>query len=145
MSTNASLAVQLDDCSIKVIHLQTDGNIEQAGKLLNQFYSVQEDAEVLVSGGAIYSLGMYYSPCEVTEQNIHKFEDHRYHSFDTPTKDVTILYCRDRGDPEISELYESVGSYVSSILDRPKNYHYLFLNGKWKTIDIQDLSHYFIS
>lgn len=144
MSTNASLAVQLSDCTIKVVHLQLDGDIKHAGKLLNQFYSVQEDAETLVSGGAIYSLGMYYNPVEVTSRNKHKFDSHSKHSFETPADDVTVLYSRDRGDIVLYDLYESVGSYIASILDNPKNYHYLFLNGKWKVIDIQDLSYFFI-
>ena len=67
MSTNASLAVQLDDCSIKVIHLQTDGNIEQAGKLLpTQVAAI--GAEILEVQGERIHLLMPAEPYPIAQE-----------------------------------------------------------------------------
>lgn len=86
MSTNATIALT-DRKQCKAIYLHWDGYIAWAGAILYDYYNTREKVEALVTLGSLSSLRERVAP-----------EPGEKHSFENPVEDVTIAYCRDRGE-----------------------------------------------
>ena len=81
-------------------------------------YDTFDKANALVSMGEISSLQKKMTP---TDSN---------HTFDTPEKDVTVFYGRERGEDgcelELSDTYAAYLGWVDS------EFNYIFIDGEWK-------------
>ena len=118
MSTRSTISVLRKDGTVLSAYCHWDGYISHNGKLLFENYNTQEAAEQLVSGGDMSSLGKDCSGADG-------------HSFNTPVKDQTVYYGRDRGETETDAVVFS--SQVECLLAqrRAQEYNYLFANGYW--------------
>lgn len=118
MSTNSTIAVQLDNGSIKQVYCHWDGYLDHNGKLLVENYNSQELAESLVELGNISSLDRVITPAGL-------------HSYKSPENGVTVFYARDRGDDFIEpETFVDYNDYINR--GTSQEYNYLFRNGCWE-------------
>lgn len=118
MATRSTIAVQHADGTVSQIYSHWDGYLDHNGQLLQSFYNSQELAEALVSLGDISSLNERRDPLGTT------------HSFDSPEKDVTIYYGRDRGEDGCApSRFADVAEYFKA--EAWQEYDYLFINGEW--------------
>lgn len=104
MSTRGTIAVQHADGTVSQIYSHYDNYLEGTGQTLLDCYNTLEQAEALVSGGDISSIG----------KNVERTE----------------YYGRDRGD-EGCEPYRftSLDSYYQGLCGQ--EYNYLFNDGQW--------------
>lgn len=86
MSTNSTIKIIRKDGSETSIYCHSDGYIEHNGVILQQYFSTPEKVEELLALGDLSYLGTKLVPTGTT------------HSFETPERDVTIAYHRDRGE-----------------------------------------------
>lgn len=115
MSTNSKIIVQNPEKNEWVsVYAHWDGYLSHMGKMLLNHYNTYEKAVALVKLGSISSVNERIAP-EVGES----------HTFERPSRGVTIAYHRDRGDPYRIER--------SSVLEEhcDQEYCYLFKDGKW--------------
>jgi hypothetical protein len=118
MATRSTIAVQLANGQVRQVYCHWDGYLDNNGQLLEQFYNSQSQAEAITSLGDISSLREQITPLGTT------------HTFDSPEKDVTIFYGRDRGETEVDpQLFDSYTDYVANA--RQEEYDYIFQNGEW--------------
>ncbi len=71
-----------------------DGYPAYMGQMLTRYYNDEERARRLISLGEASSVKRYIDP----EEAGYSEEEAKTHSFDTPLKDVSIFYGRDRGE-----------------------------------------------
>jgi hypothetical protein len=118
MSTNSSIAVCLDDGSVRSVYCHWDGFIHHNGKLLLKFWNSQELAESLTSLGNMSILGKRLEPIG-------------NHTFKNPEKDTCLFYGRDRKDVVgiNAKVWKSLVDYFNNCDFR--EYNYLFNNGNW--------------
>ena len=106
---------------VKYVYCHFDGyTINGVGQMLFEHYKDEEKVKELISLGDISFL----------EKNINPSKDSN-HSFDTPEKDVTVFYHRDRGDEENKPYKIYDFQYYP---DKMIEYVYLFENGEWYSI-----------
>ena len=117
MATRSTISVLCDDGSVVSVYCHCDGYPEHNGKILSECYNSQELAEKLVSLGDMSSLG---TSCDGAES----------HSFDSPVKNQTVYYHRDRGEELSIQNYEYIESFLINKA-RAQDYNYLFVNGQW--------------
>lgn len=117
MSTNSSVTIKHSDGKYHNIYGHWDGHIDTVGKLLHEHFNSQKLAEELVSLGDFSSLH-------------ESIDNPPGHSYDTPVRNHSIFYHRDRGEdwkdtqPNIGDTYdEAVG--VGVLL---QSYNYLWDN-----------------
>ena len=123
MSTRSYIGISTIEDGInyvKYVYCHFDGyTVNGVGQMLFEHYKDEEKVKKLISLGDISFL----------EKNIEPSSSK--HSFNTPEKDVTVFYHRDRGD---------VGSEAWKTYDfqyypnRMIEYVYLFENGEWYSI-----------
>lgn len=120
MSTHATIAIT-DGVRCKAIYLHWDGYLSWAGKMLYSNYNSEELAKMLISLGALSVLKERLAP---NEEDMHTFEE--------PLEDITVAYCRDRGEPlEIESIADMSCSgddvFMEKLADiSGGNYVYLF-------------------
>lgn len=127
MSTRATIAIT-DGTTCKAIYLHSDGYIAWAGVMLHDHFPTKEKAEELIALGSLSSLRERVAPLPGEE-----------HTFENSVEDVTVAYCRDRGEPlEISTFPDMSLSGDKAFISRLTNmsggnYAYLFdtRKGKW--------------
>ena len=121
MSTNSTIAVQLEDGTVGQIYAHWDGYLDGNGQLLQTHYNTLALAEELVSLGDISSLN----------ERIHPTSPMGFgHTFDNPEKGVTVYYKRDRGEEGCApSMFASLTEYVNE--GDQQEYDYLFVNGQW--------------
>jgi hypothetical protein len=95
MATRSNIAVQLPNGKYLVIYAHWDGYYSHNGNILLNHYKTTRKAMKLVNNGDLSSLRKMVST---------KHE----HSFDTPRKNVTIFYGRDRGEKDTNARTVSV-------------------------------------
>ena len=103
MSTHSRIGIVLEDGTVKSIQCNGDGQVDNTGLVLDQFYSEPEDIHALINLGEIRSL----------KQDI----------------DITYAYHRDN-DEELNgpDISESAAFYFNEeILE----YIYLYRDGEW--------------
>ena len=71
-----------------------DGYPDYMGQMLTTHYNDEERARRLISLGNTSSVAQYIDPQEAGYSE----EEAKTHSFDTPLKNVSIFYGRDRGE-----------------------------------------------
>jgi hypothetical protein len=108
MATRSSIAVVLNDGSVKSIYCHFDGNVGYNGKYLRSYYNTYEQALELVEQGDMSSLN------ETIEES--KF------------------YARDRGEELVVRTYPSLDFYLLS-QDYRQEYDYIFNEGQWFLIN----------
>ena len=105
---------------VKYVYCHFDGyTINGVGQMLFEHYKDEEKVKKLISLGDISFL----------EKNIEPSSSN--HSFNTPEKDVTVFYHRDRGDMESGPYKIFDFQYYP---DKMIEYVYLFENGEWYSI-----------
>lgn len=115
MSTNALIAVKHGN-NFKSIYCHFDGYPSHTGKMLYENYDSPK-ANHLVSLGNISFLG----------KNIYPRTD--AHSFETPEKDVTVFYGRDRGDKD--QEFKCSTTEEDFLSHRYVDHYYVMDNGRW--------------
>lgn len=119
MGTRSTIAVVHRDGSVTQCYCHWDGYIDNNGKLLVENYNSLELAEGLVMHGDMSSLGKYAEPNGV-------------HSYNSPEKDVTVYYGRDRGEPAQftrARHFKDMDDYRENM--QSEEYDYLFAAGAW--------------
>lgn len=111
MSTNSTIKILRKDGTQTSIYCHSDGYIEHNGVILQQYFNTPEKVEELLALGDLSYLGTKLAPTTDT------------HSFETPERDVTIAYHRDRGE----EFRQSEGICEF-------NYVYVEAHCYWKVI-----------
>jgi hypothetical protein len=118
--TSAIIAITNKNKTIDYITCSSDGYPEYVGKILKEYYADCATARRLINLGDIYALDKKLDPIGLS------------HSFDNPETDVTIAYCRDRGEANTEfRTVSSLGSLVDKSIDMYTRYIYLFENGSW--------------
>lgn len=120
----------------KSIYCHWDGYPSHNGKILLEFYNTDESIDELLSLGNISSLCKRVKP-----------DENETHSFDSPIKDVTVAYHRDRNEPlafwgegsgeEYIYLFHESEWYFKSCYSDDDNYYYN-LEDYFKNIDDED-------
>lgn len=85
MATRSSITIKNSDGSKRSIYCHWDGYPDHVGKILNEHYNTTEKVNALIDLGAISVLAP-------------SIECPEGHSFESPVRDYTIAYHRDRGD-----------------------------------------------
>lgn len=127
MSINATIAIT-DGVLCKAVYLHWRGDIAGAGVMLHNYYATQEKAESLIALGSLSSLRERIAPLPGEK-----------HTFEAPIKDVTVAYCRDRGEPlQIFSFPDMAAFGDKAFIERLTdisggNYAYLFdsRKGEW--------------
>ena len=121
MRTNATIAIT-DGKSCKAVYLHWDGYVAWAGAVLYDDYNTREKAEALIALGSISSLSERIAP-----------EPGEEHSFDNPAENVTVAYCRDRGEKMELHVFGDLSSsgdkaFIERLSSQVSggNYVYLF-------------------
>ena len=87
MSTRSYIAMKTGENTYRAVYCHYDGYLEYNGRMLLEHYNTQERVEKLLDLGCISSLREKLEP-----------DAGSHHCFDTPDKDVTVFYGRDRGE-----------------------------------------------
>lgn len=104
MTTRGTIAVQHADGTVIQIYSHYDNYLDGTGYMLIGFYNTLEQAEELVRGGDISSIGK--------------------------SVERTIYYGRDRGEEGCEPyVFSSLGSYHEGLCGQ--EYNYLFTDGQW--------------
>jgi len=117
------------------IYCHWDGYLSNNGRLLRDHYKDLKKVKRLVALGSLSSLEKHVSwrtapkpfahrPWRQGDTSRPQFVDK--HTFETPVKDVTVAYHRDRG-----ENWNYVKPDVESIMLDLQEYNYLYKNGQW--------------
>ena len=124
MSTRSYIAIKTGENTYRAVYCHYDGYLEYNGRMLLEHYNTQERVEKLLSLGCISSLHEKLEP-----------EAGSHHCFDTPDKDVTVFYGRDRGEKGQEALV-----CTEKQLKDPRswiNFIYVFDNGTWYFSEIE--------
>ena len=116
MATRSTIGIKRDDGTINFIYCHWDGYLEGVGKTLKDNYTDEQKIHQLISLGSISSLGDEVFP----KSN---------HSFDSPEKNVTVFYGRDRGESDVD--YTKVNSF-DEYKKHFEEFNYLWEDNVWK-------------
>ena len=130
MATRATIAkMEKDGSGIKAIYLHSDGYLEHAGRILNEYYQDESKVDELLAQGDVSSLN----------ENIgEKLPFNDYMSFHE--KKQCRFYHRDRGEKlriEILTSEKDILDYASSCC---AEYVYMFAFGYWYVYDFENKS-----
>lgn len=120
MATRSRIGLEQEDSTIKSIYCHFDGYPEGVGKILKQYYQNRGKVEELMELGDISKLGVWVRPLP-----------NESHSFESPAKDVTVAYYRDRNEPLSKPYYNKSIQNFKEELNLPYGY-VLRLDGKWE-------------
>lgn len=117
MATRSLIVTQAEDGKFHGIYCHNDGYLRGVGKKLAHHYTDPEKVKKLIALGDISSLR---KEVDATPG----------HCWQTPDRDVTIAYGRDRGEtgtePTVRATLEGVAEYIYD-----HAYLYLFQDGRW--------------
>lgn len=117
MATRSTIAVELSDGTVQQVYAHWDGYLEYTGEILFNHYNTQEAAENLTKLGNISILRKNINPKGA-------------HSFDSPEKDVTVYYGRDRGEEgQEPTKFRNIDMYFLKLEDQ--EFNYIFTKGQW--------------
>ena len=125
MSTRSRIGLKLEDGTIKHSYCHFDGYPHGVGHTLVEHYSDIEKVKELLSFG-----DMSFLAPKVTPDGIH--------NFNTPEKDVTVFYGRDRAETDVDSATTSMDEYFSVKYSSCIDYQYLFSGGHWWVYDNND-------
>jgi len=122
MATRSRIAIEDQDGTVRSIYCHWDGYPEYNGVVLQENYQTQEKVEQLIALGSISSLNPLVAPPEGVT-----------HKFDDPFDNVTVAYCRDRGEELSIKSHKNVKEFSESDIEE---YGYVFTAaGEWLFID----------
>ena len=130
MATRSTIAIQLENGSIKQVYCHWDGYLENNGKILMKYYNNAEIIKELISKGSISSLGI----------NINPSKDSKYY-FNSPQKDVCVFYHRDRNEELYIDSFENFEEYSKN--GNFEEFNYIFKDNEWyyfENINIDSLT-----
>lgn len=117
MATTSTIAVQHSNGTVSQIYCHWDGYPAHNGRLLVEYYSTLEAAELLVSLGDLSVLG----------NRIHPIGEH---SFEASEDGTCVYYGRDRCESGVEPSeYSDYETY--RITHRAEEYDYIFVEGNW--------------
>lgn len=117
MSTRSRIGLKLENGQVISIYCHFDGYPDGVGKTLRNCYVDRKRVEELISLGDISCLAERLAP-----------ERWEVHSYDSPKRDITLAYGRDRGETDVApHTHQNVNEYLSNSLD----YMYIFDEGQW--------------
>ncbi len=126
MSTRSTIAIQLDDQSVKHIYCHWDGYPEGVGDTLLRSYNTRERVLELMELGDLSVLADEMHP---TGQ----------HNFSVPQDGMCIAYGRDRSDTETEAKVSTLESFLHDAVGSGQEYVYLMdLTGKWFVTDVYE-------
>jgi len=125
MSTNSSIWIKNADGTFEGVYCHWDGYVDGVGATLAQHYADERKVRDLISLGSISSLKKYTGVNNLPET----------HSFDTPADDITIVYCRDRGEDLNINKVETQEDTIT------EEYNYIFDNGTWY-VEFEEIGKY---
>lgn len=118
MATRSTIAVVHNDGRVSQVYCHWDGYLEGVGRTLVEHYGDLIRAEALVELGDISSLDRLIEPTT------------KEHSFDTPERDVTVFYGRDRReDGTEPQVFDTVEQYLDE--GQTEEFNYVFQVGQW--------------
>ena len=121
MSTRSRIGIEREDGEVQSIYCHEDGYPKGVGKILKQYYQNRDKVEELIALRSISQLGIWVRPLP-----------NEPHSFESPAKDVTVAYHRDRNEPPAK--YHTNESIDEFAIELNTQYGYVLgLDGKWKT------------
>ena len=111
----------------KAIYCHWDGYPEYTGDMLETYYNNDSIIDELLELGDISYLGKRISPYANEE-----------HSFDSPIKDVTLAYCRDRGEEKYIREFKNLNQVINNAKDSWCEYLYLWRNNIWEVYEREE-------
>ena len=127
MATRSRIGLMLEDGTIKHSYCHFDGYPTGVGHTLVGHYSDIDKVKELLSFGDM----SFVSP---------KVNPDGIHNFNSPEKDVTVFYGRDRGETGVDSVTTSMDEYLSVKYSSCIDYQYLFSGGQWWVYDNNDKS-----
>jgi hypothetical protein len=122
MSTRSRIGIRNDNGSITSIYCHWNGDLLWNGRTLFQSYQQEEKVRELIALGDLSQLKTHVSPLDKPET----------HSYETPHKDVTIAYQRDRGETGCKAFTDkNEKSYLKTANETDADYVYLYQKGTW--------------
>ena len=118
MATRSRIGLMLEDGTIKHSYCHFDGYPNGVGHTLVEHYSDIEKVKELLSFG-----DMSFLAPKVTPDGIH--------NFNTPEKDVTVFYGRDRAETDVDSVTTPMDEYLSVKYSSCIDYQYVFSGGHW--------------
>lgn len=126
------------------IYCHWDGYLSNNGRILRDHYKDLKKVKRLVALGCLSSLEKHVSWRTAPKPFVNRYwregDTSRpqfvdKHTYETPVKDVTVAYHRDRG-----EDWDSVKPEVDSIMLDRQDYNYLYRAGQWyyRSYDMKD-------
>jgi len=125
MATRSNIGMMLPDGQMKFVYCHYDGYTQGVGATLLESYNTPELVSELLSFGDMSFLASEIHPSSDT------------HSFDTPERNVTVFYNRDRGESDNDARFATIEEWhkeYSSCID----YLYLFSAGRWFVKNVTD-------
>lgn len=139
MSTRSSIAVLQPDGKVKSIYCHWDGYLKGGvGQTLFEDYNSEEKANELISLGGLSRLDKYPNPLEeaIADYSMDSGENKTgkklkasEHSYNSPQKEVTVAYHRDRGEKFSQNIHRDLEMY--NLTGDFQSCNYLFKDGKW--------------
>jgi hypothetical protein len=137
MSTNSSIAIELEDGTVQQVYCHWDGYPEYVGKLLNKYYLNSDIVSKLIEGGSISSLskeigekhpfGLIEAKCQGNLPQDAILTDY-YDLYDQ----MTTYYARDRGEDLRVNTFSDFEQYLKTFQVQEFNYIYRKTEGSWK-------------
>jgi hypothetical protein len=130
MATRSTIAIQLENGTIKQVYCHWDGYLENNGKILMKYYNNAEIIKELISKGSISSLGKDINPIKDL-----------IHEFNSPQKDVCVFYSRDRNEELYIDSFENFEEYSKN--GNFEEFNYIFKDNEWyyfENINIDSLT-----
>lgn len=116
MATHATIAVNTEDGYLN-IYCHDDGHPEYLFNLLDTYYSTEKRALDLVNMGDASFIRKLIMP-----------PNGNRHSFDSPAKDTSVFYHRDRGE---NWFHNAPRLCMKNQVLARQNYAYIFEDGRW--------------
>lgn len=119
MATRSRIAIENQNGTVTSVYCHHDGYIDYNGVVLQKHYAQREKVEALIALGDLSSIGERVS----TEEP---------HSFENPSRGVTVAYHRDRSEDWNQSTHKSAEEFFKSDYEE---YGYLFTKeNKWLVI-----------
>ena len=134
MATRSTIAIQLENGTIKQVYCHWDGYLENNCKILMKYYNNAEIIKELISKGSI----------SILDININPSKDSK-HDFNNKQNDVCVFYNRDRDEDLDIDTFVNFQDYTLNANFEEFNYMFSEKDNKWyyfedNIIDLQILS-----
>lgn len=125
MSTRSGIAIVNNDGTVESIYCHNDGYPSYMFNMLKDNYSEEEKVKELINLGDLSFVAKYVNPPEGV-----------IHTFDHPYPDVTIAYCRDRGEDYSIHRWNNLDQYLKDgFMFHGVDYLYWYDNNKWSYLE----------